>query len=152
PVEKQQKSLRADLIRQNVKETHFNFGFHIPDVRHEDTPALDLLSMVLSHGESSRLNHRIKEVKGLVNSISAYSYTPKDPGIFVVAATLPVEKLQPALTESVKEIALLTHETVSAEELRRAKINILSEKIYEQETVQGQARKLGYYQAILNDL
>lgn len=150
--EPEQKSMRAKLLRQNVQETHFTFAFHIPDIKSEDMPALDLLSMVLSHGESSRLNQRIKEEQGLVNGISAYSYSPRDAGLFIVQAALNDQKIEKALTNSVQEVVRTRYEPVSHEELRRAKINIISEAVYEKETVEGQARKLGFYQTVLGDL
>jgi predicted Zn-dependent peptidase len=34
-----------------VELAHFHFGWHIPEVRHHDIPALDVLSTILGSGE-----------------------------------------------------------------------------------------------------
>ena len=147
-----QKNLKAKVLKKNIKEGYFDIAFRIPDIRHKDIPALDLISMILGHGDSSRLTQEIKEKRGLVNNISAFAYTPKDPGVFMIRGTLNQKNIVKALQETVKQVALLNYQPVSAEELRRAKINILSDVVFEKETVEGQARKLGFYQSVLNDL
>jgi outer membrane murein-binding lipoprotein Lpp len=90
--------------------------------------------------------------KGLANSISASSFTPKDPGAFIVGATLPAENLEKAMEAILKEIHDIGRDGVSAEELSRVKVNVESELIYDRQTVQGQARKLGYYEVITGDI
>lgn len=119
PVEPDQKGMRIEILRDEVQETFLEWGMPTADLQNEDTPALDLLSMILSHGDSSRLNQNIKEQKGLVNGIAAYSFTPKDKGLFIVHASLADAKLEQALQQSAYELARLTIEDVSADELRR---------------------------------
>src|SRR4030065_305787 len=61
--------------------------------------AWDLLSMILGSGETSRLYHEVKDARGLVDSVSAYAYTPKDPGVLIVSATGAPDKAKEALGE-----------------------------------------------------
>src|SRR5207248_1403828 len=72
--------------------THFAMAWHIPEVTSPDVPALDLLSTILGDGRSSRLYRRVREEAGLAFSISAFSYTPGDPGLFGIDATLDPKK------------------------------------------------------------
>jgi len=47
------------VLSRDVKESQLMFAFRVPEVRHEDVPVLDLLSVVLGHGDSSRLHREI---------------------------------------------------------------------------------------------
>jgi len=147
-----QKSFRSKISYDDIKEANLNFAFHIPELKHEDVPGLDLLAVILGQGESSRLYKKIKSDLNLVNSISAYSMTPKYPGLFLISASLEKEKIKEAIQAILKEIYLLKVKEVSLEELEKAKLNLESDFIYEKETVQGEARKLGYYETIADGL
>jgi zinc protease len=146
-----QKELRSFVFDKNIQEGYFSLVYHTPSVGHEDTPVLDVISNILGGGESSRFYRRVKEEKGLVNGIYAYSFTPKSSGLFYVGGTLDPEKARDALSEVIKETYRLKYEPVSFEELSRAKVNIESESIYAKETMQGQAQKLGYYEVEAGD-
>jgi len=150
--EPEQKEIRSNLTFGNFKETYLQMAVHISSVTHEDTPCLDVLEQILGGGETSRLVQKVKLEKGLVHSISASSYTPKDPGLFIIGATLQAENLERAVGEILKEVNRLIQEGVTAEELYRVRVNVESGLIYDRQTVQGQARKLGYYEATTGDV
>jgi len=145
------KELRAFVFDKNIQESYFSLAFRTPSVKHEDAPVLDVISNILGGGESSRLYRRVKEEKGLVNNIYAYSFTPKSSGLFNVGGTLDPEKARDAFSEIIKETYRVKYEPVSFEELSRAKVNIESDSIYTKETMQGQAQKLGYYEVEVGD-
>ncbi len=150
--EPEQKEIRSNLTFGNLKETYLQLAVPISFVTHEDTPGLDVLEQILGGGETSRLVQKVKLEKGLVHSISASSYTPKDPGLFIIGATLQAENLERAVGEILKEVNRLIQEGVTAEELYRVRVNVESGLIYDRQTVQGQARKLGYYEATTGDV
>lgn len=146
------KEFQSVISQGNFKETYLQMAVPIPSVKHEDTPALDALAHILGGGEASRLTQKVKLEKGLVNSISASSFTPRDPGAFILEATLPVENLEKAVEAILKEIHAVGRDGAATEELNRVKVNVESELIYDRQTVQGQARKLGYYEVVTGDL
>jgi len=150
--EPKQAKARSVISHGNFKETYLQIAFPISSATHEDTPALDALSQILGGGETSRLVQKIKLEKGLVNSISASSMTPKDPGAFIIGATLPAENLERAIVAILEEMLRLGQKGVTAEELHRVKVTIGSDLIYDRQTVQGQARKIGYYEVITGDV
>jgi len=150
--EPKQMRIRSVISHGNFKETHLQIAFPISSATHEDTPALDALAQILGGGETSRLVQKVKLEKGLVNSISASSMTPKDPGAFIIGATLRPENLEKATEAILEEIFRLGQKGVTAEELHRVKVNIESDLIYDRQTVQGQARKIGYYEVIVGDV
>ncbi len=139
---------RRILLREDdVNEVYLNLAFPIPSALHEDTPPLDVLAMISGQGEASQLTLELKRRRGLVNAIHAWAYTPKDPGLFTVSLTLPKEKLEEALEETVRILARICRTPPSIDELRTVQALIESENIYQRETVQGLARKLGFYES-----
>ena len=150
--EPEQMGVRSIISQGNFKETYLQIAFPITSATHEDTPGLDVLSLILGGGETSRLVQKVKLEKGLVNSISASSFTPRDPGAFIIGATLPAENVEKASEEILREVLRLLKEGATAEELHRVKVNIESDMIYDRQTVQGQARKIGYYEVITGDV
>ena len=151
PVEPAQKKINPFVISKDIKEGYFVVAFHGPEANSDDTPVLDVLSNILGGGESSHLYRRIKEEKGIVNSIYSYSFTPKDPGLFVIGGTLKPENSKEAFREALSELYKLKIEKVSTDELQKAKVNIESDTIYTKETMQGQAQKLGFYEVETGD-
>jgi zinc protease len=143
---------RLQLRPDDVKEAYLNLAFLIPRADHPDVPALDALAMLAGQGEASRLVLEVKRKRNLVNDIHAYAYTPRDPGLFAATFTLPPAKVPQALEETARVLAALRTQLVPADELATVKALIEAEAIYQRETVQGLARKLGHYQSSMGDL
>jgi len=144
-----QSKSRAVVLSGAIQSSNMMMAFHVPALDHRDIPALDILSHILGEGESSRLEIKIKERKGLVNSIYSYVYSPQDPGLFVIGYGLPDKHIPAASRAITEEIHALKYRKIDHDELARAKINIKSDAIYEKETVEGLARKYGYFETIL---
>ncbi len=143
--------VRSVISYGNFRETYLHIALPASSAKDEDTAALDVIAHILGAGEPSRLVQNIKFGKGLVHSIYASSYTPKDPGLFFIGATLPAENVENAVEAILEEMNRLRIEGVSAEELHRAKVNIESDLIYSRQTVQGQAGKIGNYELTAGD-
>src|SRR3954449_12476158 len=75
--------------------TRLSLAWHIPEITHPDVPALDLLSTILGDGRSSRLYRRLREETGLAYGLSAFSYTPGEPGMLGIDATTEPAKREP---------------------------------------------------------
>lgn len=146
-----QKGLRLSVLDMNVEEFYLYLSFPIPPAEHKDVYALDLLSYILGGGESSRLVQDLQADKELVNWIVAHAYTPQDPGLFIVTAALEHDKITTALEEIFTAVFQTRYELVSAAELARARTNLESDFVYRRETVQGQARQLGYFLTLFDD-
>jgi zinc protease len=146
--EPQQKAPRVKLVAGDVREAHLSIAFHIPGIHHEDTGALDVASIILGQGDSSRLTMGVKRQRQIVTDAYAYSYTPKDPGLMVAGATLPQDRLETAVDALAQEIFRFRFDPITADELKKAQAIIESDAIYQKETVQGQARKLGFFETV----
>lgn len=148
PKEPSQPGLRSVVKAQDIQETHLGLAWHGTSLADEDTPAIDVLSIMLGTGESSRLFRRLKRERELVNDCYAYSYTPQDPGLLVVGAQIHGEKIEEAYAALLEETLRLRYEEPERAELEKAKTIILSDAVYQKETVQGVARKIGYFELV----
>lgn len=137
------------LFRQDdAKEAYFNLAFPAPSNLHPDVPALDVMAMILGQGDASHLVRRVKRERSLVSDIRSYAYTPRDPGLITVSLTATPEHLAAAVEEMARTVVQITRQLVDADELATVKSIIESEGVYERETVQGVARKLGYFESL----
>jgi zinc protease len=123
--------------------THLSFAWHIPEVTNPDVPALDLLSTILGDGRSSRLYRRVREEAGLAYRISAFSYTPGDPGLFGIDATLDPKKREAAEQLVLRILDEVKQSGATAEELMKAKKISLSHHLGALTTMRGQASDIG---------
>jgi zinc protease len=135
----------------DFRETQLSLSWPIPNVKHKDVPALDVLALVLGQGDSSRLTKKLLLEKNLVQGICASAFTPIDRGLFVVSASLESQKAKEALNEIKNEIIKIQTEGPSKEELTKAVSSIASDTIYSLETVDGIARSMGGMEFYLKD-
>ncbi|MDD5309320.1 MAG: pitrilysin family protein [Deltaproteobacteria bacterium] len=147
-----QRASRVSHTTRPVAEAHVSLGFPAPGLVHEDVPALDLLAAVLGQGASSRLETRVRREAGLVSEVRAMAYTPRDAGLLAVSATLPPSRIGKAVESLLAETLRLARELVGPEELEKARNMLESDAIYSEETVDGMARKLGFYQLHAGDV
>ena len=151
PAEPPQRETRVVVTEKDARRAYLEMAFHGPSMKDPDVYAWDLLSMILGSGETSRLYRSVKDGKGLVDSVSASSYTPRDPGLLFVGGTLSPEKAREAL----KEILLETFRMVAAPpegpELARAKTATETDFLYSLESQSALARHVGFYETTLND-
>lgn len=125
-----------------IEGAYLNIAFHSSSLLSKDVYALDLLSFVLGQGESSILNKKIRLDKELVNSISCYNYTPKDPGLFMISSILKEENVKEALKEILEVVRDIKENGVSEEELTKAKNNFIAGYIYQKETIESRANDI----------
>ncbi|MEY2493862.1 MAG: zinc protease [Verrucomicrobiota bacterium] len=123
--------------------TRLSLAWHIPEITHPDVPALDILSTILGDGRSSRLYRRVREETGLAYGISAFSYTPGDPGLLGIDAMTEPAKRDAAQDLILKIIDEIKMAGVTSEELAKAKKISLSHHLGSLTTMRGQASDLG---------
>jgi zinc protease len=146
--EPEQRAPRLRVVASDVKEAQLSLAFHVPGVAHEDVAALDLAAVLLGQGESARLTTTLKRERQLVSDAYAYAYTPRDPGLFVAGASLAPKELPRAAEALAAELFRLVEEPVTQAELDKARAIIESDTVYQKETVEGQARKLGFFETV----
>jgi zinc protease len=144
-----QRGERRVALKKEAELPFILMYYHAPNLKSPDSYALDLLSSVLASGRSSRLYHELVYKKRLARSVDAdYSGVSIDPTGFSVTAQLMPGK-EP--TEVEREIdALLDKlkaELINERELKKAKNQIEAAFIFAQDSIFGQAMKIGHYEA-----
>jgi zinc protease len=152
PAEPPQLGRREVHQEFSTELTHLSLAWHIPEVTNPDVPALDLLSTVLGDGRSSRLYRRVREEAGLAFSISAFSYTPGDPGLFGIDAAVDPKKRDAAEQLALRIVDEVKQAGVTAEELAKAKKIMLSHHLGALTTMRGQASDIGSNWLLTRDL
>jgi zinc protease len=151
PAEPPQQGLRLAVLERDFERGALELCWPAVPLRHADAPLLDLLAFVLGEGESSRLDRRVKEERGLADRIDASCYTPLDAGMFGIGADFEPERAAELVEALAREVETLRREPVGEEELEKARRNFLASRAWEQESVTGMARKLGTSQLLTGD-
>ena len=143
PAEPKQIAAREITEEAPIEMGHFHFTWHIPELRHPDVPVLDVLGTLLGGGRSSRLYQQVRQKKGLVNSVDAWTYSPGNPGLFGMSAVVEADKYDAARTAMLAEIELMKAKPVSKAELTKAVKQFTAGTLSSRKTMQGQAQDLG---------
>lgn len=134
---------RVAVKESSFEESVFYLSWPTVDILHEDLAALEVLSLILGQGGSSRLNMALRIQQSLVNYIGCGCWSPKYEGFFTVTGSLNRENFAPVLENIKTVMEEFLRAGPTEEELRKAKINFLSDEAYGLETVGGLARKFG---------
>jgi len=151
PGEPPQKEIRVTVQERDTNRVYLDLGFHGPSMRNREVFAWDLLSSILGGGQTSRLYREVKDSRELVDSIGAYSYTPRDPGVLLIGATASPEKAPEALRETLVQTFRMGMQPPEGEELARAKTTTESDFLYSLESQSSLARHVGFFETTLGD-
>lgn len=115
---------------------------------------LDLISIILGDGTSSRLYQNLieKQPEPIFNMINSEHYQFRDGNNFFVQANFKPEKKDLALELVKEEINGLLTRKISEDELQKAKKKIKSRFAQEAETVSEIGETIGYYMTVCEDL
>ena len=152
PLEPKQTASREIIEEAPVELGHVHFAWHIPELRHADVPALDVLAVLLGSGRSSRLFQQVREKQGVVHHVDAWTYSPGLPGLFGVSAVVDGDQFEAANAAILAEIEKIKSLSVSADELHKAIKQFISATLSSRKTMEGQAQNLGGNWLAANDL
>lgn len=151
PREPGKRSVGVVVKKMDTKRAHLDIAFPGVSLTDPDVYPYDLVSLILGQGRTSRLYRRVKDELRLVDSIYAYSFTPKDPGLLLIGSTLEPENVREAIRAMLEEIYRVASFGVSGSELERARKNTISDFVYSLESQSSLARLLGFYETVLGD-
>jgi zinc protease len=127
-------------------------GYHVPAAKENDIYGLQILSLILGGGESSRLMQRIKQPvdpkaknpRPLGVAAGTQILVHEHPGLLLVVGAF----LDPAQQQAVQdalfdEVKKLTDKGPAPDELRKAKNQIQASYVYGLESVGGIAEQIG---------
>lgn len=122
--------------------------YHVPNLSNSDSFALDLLTVILASGRSSRLHQDLVYRRRLARRVDAdYGRLSVDPTIFSISAQAMPEK-DPAEVERAIDNLLeqIRSQPITERELQKAKNQIESSFIFSQDSIFGQAMRIGRYE------
>ena len=141
--EPRQVATRKVFDEGPFEHAHFHYAWHVPDVRHDDIPALDVLSTLLGGGRSSRPYREIRDTKALVHSVDAWTYTGEQTGLFGMSAVADADKLGQAQEAMLGELQQFKDTLADGSELAKAIKQFTAGNLSALKTMQGRAADLG---------
>lgn len=150
--EPEQNGERRVTIRKPAQLPIQLIGYHTPEGKHADTTALEVIDAILTAGQSSRLYARLVDKDQLALNVGARPEASLDPGLYIFNITpragVDTAKTEAALFEEIEKLRT-TH--VPAEELRKAKNQLLTQQYKQLKTIAGRANLLGTFEVFFGD-
>jgi zinc protease len=150
--EPEQLGERRVIVKKFAQLPILMIGYHVPQTSSPDYYALQVLQTILFSGQSSRMYQRIVDKDQLAIAIDGSFEFSIDPTLFTITAQ-PKEAVKPETIESTvyDELEKVKAQSVSDQELEKAK-NILLATFYRQmKTIDGRANTLGTFEVFFGD-
>lgn len=149
PKEPVQTETRKLTVEANVPLNAIYIAFKMPARLDKSYQIYDLMSDVLSQGQSSRLFNSLLKEQKLFSDINAYITASIDQGLFVVEGKL-VEgvKMEEAEAAIWRELEKLTNEQVTENELTKVKNKSESIMVFSEMNLLDKAMNLAYYELL----
>ncbi|MEB3288021.1 MAG: pitrilysin family protein [Vampirovibrionales bacterium] len=139
------KALGEVSLSPNVTQAYYTLSFLGPSIKQaHDSYALDIAMKVLGDGKSSRLYRRLVEEKPLALGVSAVNMTQKYSGLLNIDAKMQVANRDEVKNIILDELNTMLLKGVTAEELAKAKTQVLKDFVFLNETTDGVAQTIGY--------
>ncbi len=143
PQEPEQTALRELTVERAVPNNAIYMAFHMAGRLQPGYFAADLISDVLSNGNSSRMYQNLVQKQKLFSELDAYISGDFDPGLFVVSGKpsegVSLEKARAAIQE---ELDRMAQERVSEYELEKVKNKIEANLVYSEMSYHTKAMNL----------
>ena len=152
PQEPVQTEARREEVERDVPASTLTVAYHMGGRTDADFYTADLVSDLLSGGDSGRLyTHLVKE-RQLLSSVNAYVTGDIDPGLFVFTGQL-LPGVTPETAEAAfrEEIALLQTTPATVYEIEKVKNKFEANTLFGELNVMNKAMNLGFYE-MLGDL
>lgn len=151
-VEPPLRSEIRDTVYDNVQLPAVIFAYHVPAQGTPDYYALKMLNMVLSQGESSRMNKAIVDEQQ--KAVAAFSFAidleDPSPNIMAAIANMGVDpaELEKAMNEQIEKIQ---QEPITMTEFQKVQNQVENDFVTSNTTVAGIAESLANYKMYFGD-
>jgi predicted Zn-dependent peptidase len=149
PTEGVQTDERKETVQANVPLDALYKVFHMPARTQQGYYAVDLISDILSRGNSSRLFRNLLKDKKLFSDINAYLTGSLDAGLFVVEGKpLPGVSMDVAEAAIWEELNRISTELVPDAELTKVKNKMESTMVFSEMSLLDKAMNLAYFELL----
>jgi len=144
-----QSGERRVVLKKEAELPFLLIYYHVPNITSGDSYALDLLTVVLAGGRSSRLYQDLVYQKRIARGVDAdYGGLSVDPTTFSVTAQVMPGKDPLEVEKTIYDLlARVKSEPVSEREIEKAKNQIEAAFVFGQDSIFGQAMRVGQYEA-----
>ena len=151
-VEPEQNGERFITMQKDVSTPYIGIGYHTPATNHPDYYALNLLSSILSAGNSSRLYSEIVDKQQIASEIFTNVDRNFDAGLFTIGAICSDTANDAAVINAIYNvIEKLKKEGITDTELQKVKNQKLLEFYNQIETINGKSNNIGTYELYFGD-
>lgn len=145
PVEPEQKSPEKLTVKRNVPFNSIYKVFHTCSRRDKEFHTVDLLSDILSNGNSSRLQQELVKKQKLFSEINAFLTGEIENGLFVVSGKLikgiSMQKAEEAINT---ELDKIKKDIIEKNELQKVKNKIESTLVFSEMNILNKAMNLAF--------
>jgi len=149
-VEPPQYGERRVVVRKAGNVAYINAAYHIPAIGDDELYPLNVLQMILSYGESSRLYRTLIDTE-LSTNVYFYAEEMRNPGTADLGVDVrngvDINKVESALFAEIKK---LQDEFVTDEEIKKAINQAEANFVYSQSSVSNRASRLGFYESLIS--
>lgn len=145
-VEPPQTAEVRDVVFDNIQLPAVFEAYHIPAQGTDDSYALDMLSIVLSGGESSRMYKSLVDDQKKALTVQSFPFALEDPGLYIVLGLVNVgvdlEALEKAMDDEIEKVK---NELITEKEFQKIKNQIESQYVQQNSSMAGIAERLADY-------
>ncbi|MDB5152649.1 MAG: insulinase family protein [Mucilaginibacter sp.] len=149
PQEPKQQEERRETVTAKVPLNDVYIAFHMPGRLEEGYYEIDLVSDILSRGNSSRLHRTLVKDKQLFSEIHAYNMGSFDRGMFVIEGkpleNITIETAEAAVWEELEKLKL---QLVPANELTKVKNKTESTMVFSEMSLLDKAMNLAQFELL----
>lgn len=141
-----QKEEVRDVVFDNIQLPAVIQAYHIPAQGTDDAYALDMLSTLLSGGQSSRMYKELVDEQKKAVQVGSFPYALEDPGLYIVYGIANLEIDVDDLESSMNaEIEKVQNELISEKEFQKIKNQVESQYVQGNSSMAGIAENLANY-------
>lgn len=151
-VEPPQKAEVRDVVLDNIQLPAVVEAYHMPAQGTDDSYALDMLSTLLSGGQSSRLYKALVDEQKKAYTVQSFPFSSEDPGLYLVFALanvgVNVDDLEKAMDAEVDKVK---NELISEKEFQKIRNQVESQIVQQNSSMVGIAEQLANYHVYFSD-
>jgi predicted Zn-dependent peptidase len=149
PQEPPQKERREKTVYRNVPQNAIYLAWHMPARKSPEYYTVDLISDLLSNGNSSRLYQSLVKEKKLFSEINAFITGDIDGGLFIITGKLLDNiDINNAENEIYGELDKLSESTIQDKEFQKVQNKVEANLLFSEISVLQKAMNLCYYQML----
>lgn len=151
-VEPPQKEEIRDVVFDNIQLPAVIQTYHMPAQGTPDSYALNMLSTVLSGGQSSRMYKSLVDEQKKAYVVQAFPFSSEDPGLYIALGLanvgVSVDELEKGMDEEIRKVQ---EELIPEKEFQKVRNQIESDYVQGNSSMIGIAEQLANYHVYYGD-